>query len=425
MIFTLKRFTGAVAIGAVSALLAGCSAEASSSSSDGVEGFEYGASQEDVNAAIKGLDPVDLVFQSTSSSPEALNAAASENFAEAIEERSNGQISVEIAWGYSASGGLEEAPDALADGRIDITPLTLTVDPSRFPIYDALNGFSKYVPSSPVEGVFIASGMAPELAWQSDALMQEFEDNQLTPLNPASFVGDYYNFCNHNMDDFEQASWEGQQMRAGNTLQISMVEAVGATPVSLEWTEVYDALQRGVMDCTMTLGNTSVPVGLLEVAPNVAYAAETTFGGAFQVALVAGSSFDDLPLPYQQIIFDAQTEYSAAQYESIISSHLQVVELAESEGGALYPVDGQVAEIIDGVLDDYEADVQDKGYFDDSLTQTAEDLADKWTKTVHDLGIKDGGDMSTIHEWYEHDEVDFRSVAETIFEESVLPHRPQ
>src|SRR5690625_7295408 len=121
MIFTLKRFTGAVAIGAVSALLAGCSAEASSSSSDGVEGFEYGASQEDVNAAIKGLDPVDLVFQSTSSSPEALNAAASENFAEAIEERCNGQISVEIAWGSSASGGLEEVPEQWAVGGL-VTP---------------------------------------------------------------------------------------------------------------------------------------------------------------------------------------------------------------------------------------------------------------------------------------------------------------
>lgn len=427
MTFALKRFPGVVALGAVAALLAGCSGsvETSSPSERGPDGFEYGASQNDVDAAIDGLEPVSLVFQSTSSSPTALNAASSENFKEAIEERSNGQISVEIAWGYSASGGLEEAPDALADGRIDITPLTLTVDPNRFPVYDALNAFSKYVPSSPVEGVLIAGGMAPEIAWQSDALMQEFEDNQLTPLNPAAFVGDYYNFCNRDMEDFSQESWGGRQMRAGNTLQMSMVEAAGATPVTLEWTEVYDALQRGVMDCTMTLGNTSVPVGLLEVAPNVAYAAESTFGGTFQVALVAGSSFGDLPLPYQQIIFDAQTEYSAAQYESIISSHLQVVELAKSEGGELYPIEGEVADILDGVLDDYEANVQEQGYFDDSLTQTAKDLADKWTNTVQDFGFEDGGDMSTINEWYEEEGTDLRPIADAIFEESLLPHRPQ
>src|SRR5699024_9002920 len=92
------------AIGALAALvLSGCGGSSASGTSDGGagEGFEYGASQEEVNELIEELEPVTLTYQpgtSSQNSPTADNALA---FMEAIEERSNGKISFEVAWGQA------------------------------------------------------------------------------------------------------------------------------------------------------------------------------------------------------------------------------------------------------------------------------------------------------------------------------------
>ena len=86
---------------------------------DAGSGFEYGASQEDVNAAIEGLDPITITFQPSAASQNSVMAPAGTVFKELVEERSNGQIEVEIVWGQ-AIAGYAEVHDALADGRIDV-----------------------------------------------------------------------------------------------------------------------------------------------------------------------------------------------------------------------------------------------------------------------------------------------------------------
>lgn len=114
-------------------LVSGCAgAVGTENGSAGGEGFAYGASQEDVDAVIDDLEPVTLVYQPSGSSPDTPAAVAGHAFAEEIEERSGGKISLDMVWGQ-AIAGYPEIDDALADGRVDISYHVPIYDPAAYP----------------------------------------------------------------------------------------------------------------------------------------------------------------------------------------------------------------------------------------------------------------------------------------------------
>ncbi|HEY4558164.1 MAG TPA: C4-dicarboxylate ABC transporter substrate-binding protein, partial [Enteractinococcus sp.] len=96
---TNHRATGTVktlsTIAAAGLLLTACAGEAGNAGTDPeATGFEYGASQEEVNEVIADLEPVELTYQASAASPNSLMAAAAESYKDYIEERSNGQITL-------------------------------------------------------------------------------------------------------------------------------------------------------------------------------------------------------------------------------------------------------------------------------------------------------------------------------------------
>ena len=136
----------------VLALTAGCAGSiGASTSGEAGEGFDYGATQDEVNEVIADLDPVKLVYQPASSSPDDTGAPSALAYKEAIEERSNGQIEVEIVYGQ-AIASYTEVIDALSDGRVDIAHTVPAYLPSEFPAYNELMSFSQLAPTSPLVG---------------------------------------------------------------------------------------------------------------------------------------------------------------------------------------------------------------------------------------------------------------------------------
>jgi TRAP-type C4-dicarboxylate transport system substrate-binding protein len=61
------------------------------------QGFEFGAEQADVDAEIEGLEPVTVTYQIPATSEQSPQANLGTHYKEAVEERSNGQITVELA----------------------------------------------------------------------------------------------------------------------------------------------------------------------------------------------------------------------------------------------------------------------------------------------------------------------------------------
>ena len=101
------RTAGIAAIAAIGLVASGCAGSAGSSGGGGAgggDGFEFGASQEEVDAVLEDLEPVEITYQAGAQSPQSVSARNGHGFKEYVEERSGGKITVDVVWGQAIAG---------------------------------------------------------------------------------------------------------------------------------------------------------------------------------------------------------------------------------------------------------------------------------------------------------------------------------
>ncbi|SLM99168.1 hypothetical protein [Brevibacterium yomogidense] len=410
----------------VLALTAGCAGSIGASASGPAgEGFAYGADQDEVNEAIAELEPVKLTYQPASSSPDDTGAPSALAYKEAIEERSNGQIEIEIVYGQ-AIASYTEVVDALADGRVDIAHTVPAYLPSEFPAYNDLMSFSQLAPTSPLVGEMATNAMLNQLAWENEAVLQEFEDKGLVPLTPQVNSGEFFFVCNsQNAENSTASAWESRQIRIGTQDSEGAVRDIGANPVSLEYAEAFEALQRNTIDCTMTQLGSAAIFGVTAVAPNISYLTEGSFAGRGAASHLGGTGFSNLPLAYQQIVFDAQPDYFALWNQHLADSNVDAVQQATENGGTISALPDEVQETI---RDSQAAAIVDDGESEATSQAIASDpaaIGESWVSVAEELGYSDGGNLQEIGDWYSADDYDFLPYATQLYEDVFLPHRPE
>ena len=410
----------------VLALTAGCAGSIGASASGPAgEGFAYGADQDEVNEAIAELEPVKLTYQPASGSPDDTAAPSARAYQEAIEERSNGQIEVEIVYAQAiASYG--ELPDALADGRVDIAHTVPSYQPAEFPAFNDVMSFSQLAPTSPLVGEMASNAMLTQLAWENDAVLQEFEDKGIVPLIPHINSGEFFFVCNPQTAENSTADdWQGRQIRIGTQDNEAAVSDVGANPVSLEYVESFEALQRSTIDCAMTQLGSAASLGVTTAAPNISYLTDGSFAGRGAASHVAGAGFSALPLAYQQIVFDALPDYLALWTQHLADSNVLAVEQANDNGGTISALPDEVQETI---RDSQAAAITDDGGSEATSQAIASDpeaIGEEWASVAEEMGYADGGDLQSIGDWYSPDDFDFLPYATRTYEDVFLPHRPE
>jgi TRAP-type C4-dicarboxylate transport system substrate-binding protein len=194
----------------------------------------------------------------------------------------------------------------------------------------------------------------------------------------------------------------------------------------MEYGEVFEALQRSTVDCTFIQGMVAGSTGLLEVAPHVSTLGEDRFTGAVTAGHVAGSSFETLPLPYQQIIFDAANiDWFHGQISAVVGSSADAVADVREAGGEFTDMSAEAKdtiletqeELVDGLIED--------GVIDEDIRTGLQDRGKYWAGVVEELGYTDGGDLADLDEWYDQEATDFRPLAEQVYQEGALAHRPE
>lgn len=412
-----------VGVAAAVLTLSGCAGSVSGegTAGGGGEGFEYGAAQDDVNAVIEDLDPVTLTFQPVAASPTSIASPAGTVMKELVEERSNGQIEIEIVWGQ-AIAGYEEIPDALADGRLDLAYTVPTYNPREFPAINDLATTTALLPSSPFLGEFLPHAVFNDIGWTNESVLSSYEEKGITPLTPLIPSAGYYTFCSE--PSVSESDWKGTQARIGSVAQSAMMQELGASPVSMEHTEVYEALQRGTVDCNLGPAAVSAESGLVEVAPNVGYTTDASFPRAAG-AFLAGSRFSDLPLAYQQIIFDSNALASGGVVKGQTDGAAEVIKQAKAHGGEVTAFDDEVQATLEESSESLTADAVANGHIDEDIVTTIAESVDHWTEELEKSGFGDQGDTETFDEWYD-DSTDFSEFARTVYESSAaMEHRPR
>ncbi|WP_404287673.1 TRAP transporter substrate-binding protein DctP [Glutamicibacter arilaitensis] len=430
--FSRKYFAGALSMLAVAALgLTSCAGGLNSSGgnagSAGGAGIDPGATKEQYIAAFEDIEPITLDFQYSSTNPKSFSAQRDLKWAESVEEWSGGKVTIES----HAAGAIAkptEVPGALQDGRLDVAHYYTTYEPQEMAAFVDMSTSLVQLPSSPVVGEFVSHAVMMEVGFNTPEVMTNYEDRGMHVLHPANPNGNTSVICRE--DQQAPADWAGSQIRGNAAAHEIQAKALGGVLTSVELAETYEALERGVLNCSLQSTATAVSVGWLEVAPFISIPKDASFAPGAG-ALVAGSSWDGLPLLVQQLMFDRMEGYVAGEDFNAIASLKIATETAEKQGGKLDYLDSESEAAIAESNKELLAQVENSKNLDGKAVNAAvASSIEKWTGIAKELGYVEKGGVTDFTQWYEgsvdpEDLEYFEPFAERVYEEIILPQRPQ
>lgn len=298
------------AAAALSLALAGC---ASSVGSDGGEG-----------------GTLTLGFAHVVGEDSALGEAAKVMVA-AIEEEYDGEVEAEYYWAGALAGGAELL-HAVGDGRTELANSPAAYSANELPTATWTDTLPALAGPAPFATAMAGTAAHTQL-FRDSAITEEYAEMGVTPL--GVLIPDYfYMVCNKAVESVEDA--EGLQVRAGSPTHSRELEALGMTPVSIEWGETYDALSRGTIDCSLTSLSGAVDLGLYENAKHVAM---VPFAPTVLPVLMNTDALESLDPEMQEFM---RTEAVSAYLRGYMKAGITENQELYAEGGVLAP-GGEVA----------------------------------------------------------------------------------
>jgi len=110
------------------------------------------------------------------------------------------------------------------------------------------------------------------------------------------------------------ADLKGMKIRAQGPVETDFTRAIGATPVTTDWPEVYPALQQGVIDGYWVTHSATFNAKLHEVAK---YEWDVGLGGATWYVIVNRAAFNKLPPELQKMVRELGREASEKVWERV------------------------------------------------------------------------------------------------------------
>jgi TRAP-type transport system periplasmic protein len=186
-----------------------------------------------------------------------------------FKKRTGGKDEFQVFWGGSVAKA-KEVPDALSGGVGDIGDIITPYFPDKFPLNNAIGYFIPQ-PHSTIE--------IAELLHLWHRQYPQF-DQELAKYN-LKVIGfrpleKYGLICNKPVKSI--ADLKGKRIRTYGFAYPALVHALGGTPVSMTSSDGYQALQRGILDCS--------PIG-----PSLAHGWKYDEVAKYYVDLPIGASF--------------------------------------------------------------------------------------------------------------------------------------
>ena len=204
--------------------------------------------------------------------PEGANDAHSRSLKWLVEEfgkRTDGKHNIEVFWGGSVAA-VGETPDALANGVGDMGDIVTPYFPDQFPLNNAV-GF--FIPQ-PMDSRGVGQAMVD---WHAE-YPQFGEELSSQNLHAFAFrpLENYGILCKEPVASM--ADLKGKRIRSYGFAYPALIEAMGATPVSVTTSDTYEALERSIVDCAPIGPALARGFKYDEVAKNYA---EIPFGASF------------------------------------------------------------------------------------------------------------------------------------------------
>lgn len=196
--------------------------------------------------------------------PNSAPTAKIEEFASAVSEYTNGDVSVKV---YPLSLlSFAEANAGVRDGIADLTANLMAYFPAEFSHFNMLAEFSEIVELEEFAGELSSAafgGAIMEYVFNScpDCMQQIADQNQV--YLGASSTTSYVLQCVVPLNTVEDLT--GKRIRAAGAYWARWAETMGAVPVSISINETLEGLNQGVVDCTASNTADFVNFGFIDI----------------------------------------------------------------------------------------------------------------------------------------------------------------
>jgi TRAP-type transport system periplasmic protein len=305
-------------------------------------------------------------------------------WAKEIEKRTKGRVTFEFYW----AGSLVKAADlATATGRgiCDVALFATGYTRAKFPItgiYEAV-----YITEKPDAACRAMS----ELFETHDVFKAEWQGNNLHLL--------FFNMLGPNIFGFKRKIETLEELRglkirtAGKITDVT--KRLGATAVSISSAEIYEGLDRGLID---GYTNTSLASAATRSFPEVApFTLDPRMGNYACIETgINLRTWNNLPEDIKEIISQVSVEVLGKSLEIMVADEDQVMEkLATDWNATLYTLSRDEAEKWKGLVvplyDEYIKEMEAKGLPGEELFNSYKNLAQKYEKESTYVG--------TIERW--------------------------
>ncbi len=244
---------------------------------------------------------------------------------EEVEERTDGKVTFELYFSASLIPGAESF-SGLASGLADVGFFAASNQPNELPLANWLGQLTVPVTNLGYPMANLAGFPASVGAYMTaEPVIEELRSQNIEPLlymysSPFTMV------CNEPVVTPDDAA--GKTIRTGGEPWVSEVEALGMTNVFLPTPELYEALQRGVIDCAYLAADNIATLGVTEVTKATAL----VDGGASSGAQIGFNkdSWDALPPEVQQIMREAAGPAQAAFMRDTFRVYQAAVEAGQA-----------------------------------------------------------------------------------------------
>lgn len=405
-----RRATAPLAFAAAVALtaLAGCSADAGSP----------GQGEGDIGE----IEPIVITYADYLPDSSTFGRM-SQFFQENVTERTGGAVTFENYW----AGSLLGQPEQLAgvrDGIADIGLIFGGIFPSELPIASWLLALGLDQTGSPLHDFAAGTAAMQELASTWEPLREEFADNGLMPLYWTSTVP-FMALCTDPITSGDDA-FEGRNTRASGVFQSGATEALGAIPVTVAFNEIYEGLQRGVLDCALMDPGSIPAFDFADVAQEFVPLSIISALGGYTVNL---DFWESLPSELQNIIYE-EAAHASFEFTHIANDDVGLLGALLDEGRVRVNDVSDLAPLIKDYQESTLADlpsVAPPGVDDpQAVIDRFVERKAYWTDVLVELGYPlVGSDPESLSEFFlTAGDIDLTPFWERYREEVVLPGLP-
>lgn len=269
-----------------------------------------------------------------------------------ISKRTDGKVNFEFFW----AGSLVQPQELLSSieaGIADVGEASSSYDPTRTPIYQALD--LPYNASDYWCGVSVPV----ELARMEGPLRQEIEGNGVVALTGYS-SGTFHLITGDAVDGLDQA--KGSRLRTFNDSRGAMWQKVGMEPLVLPLSELFEAVDRGVVDgAEWTVYLTDV-LSMYEIIKSFAITDSGMVTGNY--VFMSADKWDALPPQAQDVILEVSAEHDQRYARELMELEEELLEKFRNEGVDVFQLSDEDSnrlreageEAADEWLEDMEAD---------------------------------------------------------------------